>query len=97
MTYKNTSHWNDHTELQCLLIFKKLEELNFPNGKQTELARELSLKTDLTKENINAKITNYKSVAGINKRSNASKNTIKLFQEFSTTSIQELESVISRL
>lgn len=92
MSYR--SNWNEKNELECLLIFKQLEADNFPRGKQMALCRELSKKTNLKATNISAKICNYKSVAGINNSSNASQNTIRIYQGYRNLSIQELEELI---
>ena len=44
-----------------------------------EYCREISMVTKLDPTNISAKVGNYKSVAGVNKASNASTNTIELY------------------
>jgi hypothetical protein len=75
MAYKDSSEWNEENEIRCLVIFKKLEAENFPSGKQVEYCRALALATNLDAGNISAKVSNYKSEAGINKPSNASENT----------------------
>ena len=94
MTYSETSHWNENNEIKCLIIFKKLEAENFPRGKQMDLCREIKKETNLDPGNLSAKVSNYKSVAGINKPSNASTNTIELYNKYKNFSIQELESLL---
>ncbi|ANQ19623.1 hypothetical protein ACBZ91_03085 [Vibrio natriegens] len=96
MAYRETSLWNELNELRCLLAFKKLEKLGFPRGKQSELARDISLKSGLEVGNISAKICNYKSVAGINNESNASVNTKKLYSRYGHKSITELQELITQ-
>ena len=88
------SEWNEKNELRSLLIFKKLEANNFPRGKQVELCREIEKITSLSTGNISAKVSNYKSIAGINNSSNASENTKKIYKNFKDFSISQLEKVI---
>lgn len=59
-----------------------------------EYCKEMSSITALDEGSISAKVSNYKSVAGINNISNASKNTIKLYQKYNSLSIQEIEKLI---
>lgn len=37
MSFKDDSNWNEKNELKTFLIFKRLQEINFPRGKQMEL------------------------------------------------------------
>ena len=94
MGYRANSQWNEKNELRCLVIFKKLQAENFPRGKQMEYCREMSSATALDEGNISAKVSNYKSVAGINNSSNASINTIELYRKYNSLSIQEIEELI---
>ena len=95
MGYQNTSSWNDENELRCLIIFKKLEAKEFPGGKQMKYCREMEKITKLEAANISAKVSNYKSVAGFNNPSNASANTVNIFNEYGGLSIQELEDKLA--
>jgi len=92
--YRTNSQWNEKNELRCLVILKKLQTENFPRGKQMEYCRKMSSITALDEGNISAKVSNYKSVAGINNSSNASINTIELYQKYNSLSIQEIEELI---
>lgn len=89
--------WNEKSELQCLLIYKILNADNFPRGKQIELCRELTKFTTLTEGSLSAKVSNYKSVAGINNHSNASSDTIKYYEKYKNISIDDLKKVIDKL
>ncbi len=98
MSYRADSNWNEKNELRCLVIFKKLEEQRFPRGKQMDYCREMSLTVSgLGAGNISAKVSNYKSVAGVNSHSNASVNTKELFAKYSSFTIAELENIIATL
>ena len=97
MTYKKNSNWNDKNELKCLLIFKKLKAEYFPRGKQAKYCREMASTTNLDKGNISAKVCNYKSVAGINNHSNASKNTIRIYNKYGHLSVNKISSLIDKL
>ncbi|MBA56829.1 MAG: hypothetical protein CMK89_20445 [Pseudomonadales bacterium] len=94
MTYKDSSEWNEENEIRCLIIFKKLEAENFPRGKQMEYCREMEKITNLDAGNISAKVSNFKSVAGINNDSNASQNTKDIYAKYKNTSMSELEALL---
>ena len=65
--------FHDGNCLQAYKIFRILLEEKFPRGLQMNLCKELEKETEfLSSGNISAKVSNYKSVAGINNSSNAS-------------------------
>lgn len=97
MNYKDSSDWNDINELRCLVILKKLIAENFPRNRQMELCREVASKCNLTSESISAKVSNYKSLAGINNNSNASNNSKIIYKKYNQLSVDELEKIISKL
>jgi len=97
MSYNESSEWNEKNEMQCLAIFKKLERENFPRGKQMEYCQKMAMATNLDTGNISAKVSNYKSVAGINKPSNASINTRQLYKKYGHLSVTEIEIVLANL
>lgn len=80
--YRDGSGWSDLNELKCLLAYKQLEEENFPRGKLSALAEEISRESGLGVRSIKAKIGNYKSVAGITENSNASRSTISMYRNY---------------
>lgn len=94
MSYKAGSLWNEKNEIRSLIIFKRLQAEGFPRGRQMELCREMSRITGLDPSNISAKVGNFKSVAGVNARSNASKNTVDLYARFGDKSVAELEALV---
>jgi hypothetical protein len=96
MSYRATSHWDEKNEIQCLIIFKKLQADNFPRGKQIEYCREISKSAKLSPTNLSAKVSNYKSVSGVNNKSNASINTIELYNKYKNYSVQELKNLIGQ-
>ncbi len=93
MTYRESSSWDEKNEILCLIIFKQLQEANFPRGKQIEYCREMSQATALDAGSISAKVSNFKSVAGINNASNASVNTVKVFKQYAHLTIKELKNI----
>ena len=97
MSFRKNSEWNELNELRSLMIFKKLESESFPRNKQMEYCKNMASKTNLDAGNISAKVSNYKSVAGINKPSNASVETKETFKKYGRLSLLELEDVISKL
>ena len=97
--YKKGSGWNDVTEMMCLLISKILAEENFPRRRQTGLCREMAdiPNIGLKKGTISAKVSNYKSVSGVNNPSNASKHTKRIYKQYHKLSIKELTEKIQSL
>lgn len=96
MTYRESSEWNEVNELRCLEIFQKLNDAKFPRGMQIDLCRDMSRITNLEVGNISAKVSNYKSVAGINSASNASSNTVELFNKFGKLTVAQIGALIER-
>ena len=98
-TYKKGSGWSDVTEMMCLLIFKKLEDEGFPIGRQTKLCKKMAKMSNinLIEGTINAKVGNYKSVAGVNNPSHASMDTKRIYKENHKLSIKELTEKIQSL
>ena len=95
-TYSKNSNWNDNAELQCLMAYKLLKEADFPRGMQIQICDNLSSKLNISKGSLSAKIANYKSVAGDNKSSNASKNTIYFFSQFHHVTVNQLREIIEK-
>ena len=97
--YNHGSGWSDITELQCLLILKKLIDSNFNRGMHSRLCKELA--TEINNRppfsSLNAKVGNYKSVAGYNESSKNSRNTKILYEAYKNYSVKKLELVISKM
>ncbi|MBC8308098.1 MAG: hypothetical protein H8E55_71615 [Pelagibacterales bacterium] len=96
MTYKEQSDWNDKNEIKCLLILRKLEKEGFPRGRQTELSQEMEEETNLKRSSISAKVSNFKSVTGVNEDSNASENTKRIYKKYKNYSIDQLKEEIRK-
>lgn len=97
MNYKDTSAWNDLNEIRCLRVLKILMEENFPRNRQMQLCREIACKSNLSSESLSAKVSNYKSLAGINNKSNASTNSKIIFEKYKQYSIPDLDKIITTL
>lgn len=98
MLFRNTSGWNEKTELQAYLIFRKCLEKSFPRGMQMKLCKNMSKQIDLLDSStINAKISNYKSEAKINKPSHSSIATKENFLKYKNYSINEIKLIINSL
>ena len=97
MKYKDSSDWNDINELRCLVILKKLIAENFPRNRQMELSREMANECNLTSGSISAKVSNFKSLAGVNNKSNASNNSKIIYKKYNQFSVDELEKMILKL
>ncbi len=55
----------------------------------------MAKQVDLEAENISAKVSNYKSIAGVNNHSNASTNTKRIFKKYENYSIDDLVNLIN--
>ncbi len=98
MAYNTAANWTDLFELKCLLIFKKCETEGFPRGMASNLCKELTKSENAPPLNsLHGKVGNYKSLAGITENSNWSLASKSFFKQYKNASINELESVISRL
>jgi len=96
MSYRKGSDWSDKNELLCLWAMKRLEEQSFARGLQIKLCRELAPVTGVSVGSLNAKIGNYKSVAGFTGPSNASTATKKFFEKYGHLSSEELHKLIDQ-
>ena len=94
MAYNESSLWDETNEIRCLIIFKRLQAEGFPYGRQTGLCREMAAITHLDYTNISAKVTNFKSVAGVIGPSNASSNTREVYAKYGHLSAAELEALL---
>jgi DNA-directed RNA polymerase alpha subunit len=57
----------------------------------------LSKNINLAVGSISAKVCNYKSVAGINQDSDASINTIEIYNKYGQLSLEEIENVLNKI
>ncbi|EPZ7321333.1 hypothetical protein ACXR5E_004012 [Vibrio mimicus] len=94
-SFKSDSGWNFETELRCLIIYKILEDLEFPRGLQSELCSVLSESSGLKFESVKAKVGNYKSEFGITNPSNSSEATKYLVKNFGHMSRHELDALLT--
>ena len=83
MAYRDDSLWNDDNEIKCLILFKYLQKSNFPRGAQKKYCEELARISGLDTGSISAKVSNFKSLAGINAPSNYSKNSKDIYELYS--------------
>ncbi len=94
MPYRAGSNWNDVNELRALAIFKMLQEHGFPRGVQLRSCRAISNITSLAPGSLSAKVSNYKSVAGVNKHSNASLKTKEIYGKYGHLTSDDIEKLI---
>ncbi len=93
--YRVGSKWNDLNEIRCLLAFKQLEERNYPRNMLTELAQEIAKVSGLSVGSVKAKIGNYKSAAGVTGHSNASLQTISIFNKYGQLNSGQLQEILA--
>jgi len=55
----------------------------------------MASQTHLKPGSISAKVCNYKSVAGVNRASNASSNTTEIYNKYGHFSIEEITRIIN--
>ncbi len=93
--YRTGSGWNDINELMCLSALKKLMEQGFPQGMRVKLAKEIAQISGLSVGSVQAKIGNYKSVAGAGNPSNASEKTKSIFKKYDHLHSSKLSELIA--
>lgn len=94
MNYR--SDWNDKIEMCCLLVFKLLQSSNLASQSDMLKKLENNIKENISLRSLRAKVGNYKSVARVNKPSNASKNTKRIYQKYDTYAIEALKNEIRK-
>lgn len=94
MNYRDASVWDEKNEIRCLIIFKKLQANQYRKGKQAVYCREMSLITKISPSIISAKVSVYKSVAGVNNATKVAVNTVEVYKKYGHLSAQELEKLI---
>jgi len=94
-SFRTDSGWSMEAEIRCLIIYKTLEELDFPRGLQSDLCEILSQATGLKFESVKAKIGNYKSEFGVTGSSHSSEATKYLAQSFGHMSRLELDALLT--
>ncbi len=94
--YSPNANWNDLAELKCLYIVKALQEIGFPHGKRMEMCRNISSETGLSAQTLTAKVGNFMSEAGINNKSNSSKNTQYIYKKFGHLCSKKLKEIIKQ-
>jgi hypothetical protein len=95
-SYRRDSKWDDEMELRCLVIFKKLQTEGFPTGRQMKLCQALSSSSGLSARTLSAKVSNFKSVAGINNAAHVSSNTVSMYKLYGKRSVAEIEQLADR-
>lgn len=88
-SFNQTSGWSLELELECFVIFKKLEDANFPRGMQSALCNELSKHYLLDSGTLKAKVGNFKSESGYTNETNASKATKYIIENYHAMSLSE--------
>ncbi|WMN64836.1 hypothetical protein [Vibrio parahaemolyticus] len=94
-TFQTNSGWNLETEIRCLIIYKTLEEVDFPRGLQSDLCSILAESIGLKFESVKAKVGNYKSEFGITGVSHSSEATKCLAKSFGHMTRIELEALLT--
>ncbi|EOV0176010.1 hypothetical protein ACOIWI_004530, partial [Vibrio vulnificus] len=94
-SFRVDSGWSIETEIRCLIVYKTLEELDFPRGLQSDLCEVLAVSTGLKFESVKAKVGNYKSEFGITGASHSSEATKYLAKSFGHMSRIELDALLT--
>lgn len=92
--FNPTSGWTLELELECFVIFKKIEAEEFPHGKQTALCDELSKKCSLNSRTLKAKVGNFKSESGYTNTTNASIATKYIVENYGFMGLEEAQALL---
>lgn len=90
MAFRSGSLWSEQNELRCLVLMKKLYEEGSPAGRQAQCARGVHR---LSVRSVNAKIGNFKSLAGLIGPSNWSQNSKAAWEKYGHLSAVEIQSL----
>lgn len=94
MEFRAGSQWSEQNEIRSFIIFKQLQLEGFPYGRQAELCREMAAVTNLDWSNISAKVTNYKSLAGLVRPNHASRNSAAIYERYRDYSVGQLRALL---
>lgn len=94
MAYQEGSLWSEENEIRCLALMKRLQEEGFPRGRQSQYGRELAAASGLSFPSINAKIGNFKSLAGVIGPSNWSDNSEAIWKKYGHLSAVEISALV---
>ncbi|MDY0340542.1 MAG: hypothetical protein RBS17_04955 [Coriobacteriia bacterium] len=93
MAFRSGSLWSERNELRCLALMKKLHEEGSPAGRQAEYSRALAASTGLSVRSVNAKIGNFKSLAGLIGPSNWSQNSKAAWEKYGHLPAAEIQAL----
>lgn len=94
MAFQQGSLWSEQNEIRCLAAMKMLQEEAFPRGAQAWRSRELAAATGLSVRSINAKIGNFKSLAGLIGPSNWSQNSEAVWKRYGHLSAADVQALV---
>lgn len=89
------SGWSLELELECFIIFKELEEAEFPRGLQSSRCEELSRRCQLASGTLKAKVGNFKSERGHTEVSNSSLATKYIVKHFGDLNLKEARALLA--
>ncbi|WP_337841961.1 hypothetical protein [Rheinheimera sp.] len=93
--FKSESGWSLELELECFVIYKKLENAGFPYGLQTDLCEKLANRCKMDSGTLKAKVGNFKSERGHTEPTNSSKATKYLVEQYGSLSLKESEALLA--
>ncbi|QYJ74873.1 hypothetical protein [Shewanella sp. FJAT-52076] len=93
--FKPDSGWSLELELECFVIYKRLESDGFPHGLQSELCEKLAGHCKLDSGTLKAKVGNFKSELGHTEPTNSSKATKFIAKSYGFMSLKEAEALLT--
>lgn len=93
MAFQQGSLWSERNEIRCLAVMKRLEAEGFPRGRQAQYSRELAAAAGLPVRSVNAKVGNFKSLAGLIGPSNWSQNSEAIWKRYGHLSASEVQAL----
>lgn len=94
MAFQKGSLWSEQNEIRCLAAMKKLQDEGFPRGRQAQYSREIAASTGLSVRSVNAKVGNFKSLAGLIGPSNWSQNSALIWERCGHLSTAEVQTLV---
>lgn len=94
MAFRKGSLWSEENEIRCLALMKRLQEEGSPRGRQAQYGRELARSSGLSFRTINAKVGNFKSLAGLIGPSNWSRNSEEVWEKYGHLTAAEVSALV---
>lgn len=93
MAFQQGPLWSEENGIRCLAVMKRPQAEGFPSVRQAQCSRELAAATGLPARSVNAKVGNFKSLAGLIGPSNWLQNSEAIWKRYGHQSASEVQAL----